>query len=290
MLDGSIWVESAVGAGSTFHFTARFGCRDSVIPQPSGELASLHDLSVLVVDDNASHRRILTEQLTAWGMRPTLVESGQAGLAALQQAAQAGVAFPIVLLDAHMPAMDGFMVAEHIKRHPTLTSATVMMLRSGSQPRDAARCRELGITSYLTKPIKQSELLRALCTALHPSSAASCDAAALLRPAPLRSPCPRHILLVEDNVINQRLTVWMLEKWGHSVVVASNGHEALAALASEAFALVLMDVQMSGQADHQIDPQRCPGDQYRCTRARADQGSLPARLSRLASGKNHSCR
>src|SRR5262249_13190631 len=145
----------------------------------------------------------------------------------------------------HMPAMDGFAVAAHIKQSLALAGATVMMLTSDSQPRDAARCRELGITSYLTKPINQSELLNAVCTALHRAPETAHAPVSLPRFSSVQSHNPLHILLVEDNAINQRLTVWMLEKWGHTVVVAGNGQEALAALARETFALVLMDVQMS---------------------------------------------
>ena len=120
-----------------------------------------------------------------------------------------------------------------------------MMLTSGSQPRDAARCREVGITSYLTKPVKQAELLNAMCTAIHAAAGDAPAPLALPQVAPVQSYNPLHILLVEDNAINQRLTRWMLEKWGHAVVIASTGREALAALARETFALVLMDVQMS---------------------------------------------
>ena len=245
MMGGNIWVESEVGKGSTFHFTARFGFQSSVTPHQSSSWASLQNLQILVADDNATNRRILEEQLTSWGMRPTIVDSGQAALAALYQAVAGHVPWPCVLLDAHMPAIDGFTVAEYIKQNPALAGATIIMLTSGGQPSDATRCRELGITSYHTKPLKQSELLQALCTALQIASGAARDTSVLLPPFLTQSQCPLHILVVEDNRINQRLTVWMLEKWGHSVVVASNGKEALAVLARETFALVFMDVQMA---------------------------------------------
>ena len=245
MMDGRLWVESVVGQGSTFHFTACFGVRADATAQPAPAWDSLHALPVLVVDDNATNRRILEEQLRSGGMRPTTVDGGPAALAALHQAMQEGRPFPLVLLDAHMPCMDGFSVAAQIKQSPTLTHATIMMLTSGGQSSDAARCRELGITSYLMKPIKQSELLNAIGTVLQTVSVAAHAAALLQLPARTQSQRPLHILLVEDNVVNQRLTVWMLQKWGHSVVIAGNGKAALAALARETFALVLMDVQMS---------------------------------------------
>jgi CheY-like chemotaxis protein len=199
----------------------------------------------LVVDDNATNRRILEEQLTSWGMRPTLVDGGPAALAALHQAMQQGEPFPLVLLDAHMPSMDGFSVAAQIKQSRALTHAIIMMLTSGGPASDAARCRELGIMSYLTKPIKQSELLNAICTVFHISWVTIHDTPQLASPSRTQSQRPLHILLVEDNVVNQRLTVRLLQKWGHSVVVVGSGTEALAAVSRETFALVLMDVQMS---------------------------------------------
>jgi CheY-like chemotaxis protein len=214
MMEGRIWVESAVGQGSTFHFTAHFGVRPDARAQPSPAWDRLHTLPVLVVDDNATNRRILEEQLTSWGMRPTMVDDGQAALAILRQAEQQGVPFPLVLLDAHMPSMDGFSVAAQIKQSLALTHATIMMLTSGGPASDVARCRELGITSYLTKPIKQSELLNAICTALQTSAVPVHDTP-LLPPSRTQSQCPLHILLVEDNVVNQRLMVRMLQKWGH---------------------------------------------------------------------------
>jgi CheY-like chemotaxis protein len=202
-------------------------------------------LPVLVVDDNATNRLILEELLTSWGMRPTMVDGGAAALAALHRAVQQGEPFPLILLDAHMPSMDGFNVTAQIKQNPALTHAIIMMLTSGGPASDAARCRELGITSYLTKPIKQGELLHAIGTALPISVVTVHDTPRLLPPSQMQSQRPLHILLVEDNVVNQRLTVRLLQRWGHSVVVVGNGKEAFAALARETFALVLMDVQMS---------------------------------------------
>ena len=205
MMAGTIWVESEVNSGSTFHFTACFGLRPEAIPSPLHPHESLSGLPVLVVDDNGTNRRILEEQVTNWGMSPTVVASGQEALTTLQQAVDNGRPFSLVLLDAHMPDMDGFTVAELIKENPALARATIMMLTSGNHPKGAARCRELGIAISLTKPIKQSDLLNAIVTALYGPSAP-------IR-APLRSPFSAltkspyvlRILLAEDNPVNQRL-------------------------------------------------------------------------------------
>lgn len=244
MMKGTLWVESQVNHGSTFHFTACFGLRVDDTPQLLTQRDSLSGLPVLVVDDNGTNRRILEEQLTSWGMNPTVVTSGQEALTTLQQATEKGRPFSLVLLDAHMPHMDGFTVAEFIKENPALAQATIMMLTSGGHPQDAARCRELGIAAYLTKPIKQSDLLNAIMNALYRTPAPTQASALSPLSALTKSPYALRILLVEDNPVNRRLTVLMLEKWGHSVVVATNGNEALAALTTEPFALVLMDVQM----------------------------------------------
>jgi len=242
LMGGRIWVESEVGIGSTFHFTARLG----LAPEPATRSAPaapvcLHNLPVLLVDDNATNRRILYEMLAAWRMRPTLADGGIAALVELKRAVALGQAFPLVLLDAQMPEMDGFALAERIKQDPELSGATIMMLSSADLPDGPVHCRSLGIVAYLTKPIKQSELLDAILLALG-AVAAQPAVATPLRPASAQRPC--HILLAEDNAVNQKLVARLLEKHGHSVVIADAGRAALAALEHEVFDLVLMDVQM----------------------------------------------
>ncbi len=245
MMQGRIWVESEVGKGSTFHFTARFGVAKATwTTPPSAELSQLEDLSVLVVDDNATNRRILEEMLTSWRMKPALADSAQAALLALERALESGKPFRLVLTDAHMPEMDGFTLAERIKHHPHLAGATIMMLTSGGQRGDAARCRELGVAAYLTKPIGQSELLDAILRVFAAAPQRMQSPVVVTRHSLREARQGLHILLAEDNPVNQRLATRLLEKRGYTVVVAGTGREALAALEKQTFDLALMDVQM----------------------------------------------
>ena len=244
-MGGRIWVESEPGKGSRFHFTAHFGLQKvparTVVPR---DPTTLRDMRVLVVDDNATNRQILLKMLTNWHTNPTAVESGARAITALREAQGLGSIFPLILLDAQMPEMDGFALAECIKRNPDWRAATIMMLSSAGQRGDARRCRELGVAAYLTKPVRQGELLDAILTALGTRPIKEAPPVLVTRHSLRENSNHLRILLVEDNAVNQVLAVRLLEKRGHTVVVAGNGKEALAALEKQSFDLVLMDVQM----------------------------------------------
>jgi len=246
LMRGKIWVESEPGKGSKFHFTAHFRLPTDPAKKttPSGT-SLLRNVAVLVVDDNAANRRILHKMLVSFEMRPIAVDGGVAALDALQRAADAGRPFPLVILDAHMPELDGFTMAEMIKENPGLAGATIMLTSAG-QRGDADRCREIGVAAYLTKPVHQSEVWEEILRVLGGHSE-KVEAPSLLTRHSLRQNRTRcRILLGEDNAVNREIVVRLLEKWGNTVVAMTNGREVLAALegTSEAFDLLLMDVQM----------------------------------------------
>jgi len=243
LMQGRMWIESEVGKGSTFHFIAVFLLRKDVPVLPSTELTSLCDLRVLIVDDNATNRLILTEMLDNWHMQPTAVDSGKAALSEIDRALQGRAPFQLALLDGMMPHMDGFMLAERIRHIPRLGEMPIIMLSSAGNAIGPQRCREVGINHCLIKPAKQSDLLDTIVNVLEIATADE------LGPQTTPSDRSEHvvslrILLAEDGLVNQKVAVSLLEQRGHTVSVANNGQEALDACTRESFDVVLMDVQM----------------------------------------------
>lgn len=245
LMNGKIWVESQVGDGSTFHFLAKFAVADDADIHAASSIypPMLAGLRVLIVDDNATNRRILSEILTNWKMQPVTVASVGDAIAELRKKAEQSNPYALVLTDAKMPDIDGFELARQIHENPVLCRAMVMMLTSADRPGDIKRCDALGVSAYLIKPIKQSELLEAILVSVGGQS----SLAGSLEKSPITARTtsrPRKVLLAEDSLINQKLAIGLLEKWGHSITVANNGHEAVRLSGQQDFDLVLMDVQM----------------------------------------------
>jgi two-component system, sensor histidine kinase and response regulator len=250
MMGGRVWVESELGAGSRFHFTVRLVTETSntAVKESLPAPVTLQGVKVLIVDDNGTNRLILHNMVERWGMDATSVSDGEQALSELSAAEKANHSYGLILTDMHMPKMDGFGLVGHLKDRLKFSTPTIMMLTSGGQRGDAARCEELGIAAYLIKPVRQAELREAVMRVLHAKQEHL--------PIPLMTRYSLrekggflrslHILLAEDNRVNQKIATRLLEKRGHHVVHAGNGEEALAALAQRSFDLVLMDVHMPG--------------------------------------------
>jgi CheY-like chemotaxis protein len=238
-MNGKIWVESAPGKGSTFQFIAQFGRTEQEHRQLSDLPNMMERLPVLVVDDNATNCRILEETLRRWKMRPQTAGSATSAMEALESASAANEPFALALLDGQMPEIDGFMLAKKIRLDSRFQRLKIVLLTSAAHPEQIKHARQLGVSGYLLKPVKQSELLSAIATAMGKPTFTT----------PLKKRRPKtkgglRVLLAEDNPVNQRLQSRLLEKLGHRVTVVENGRQAVAAAESDEFDLIVMDVQM----------------------------------------------
>jgi CheY-like chemotaxis protein/anti-sigma regulatory factor (Ser/Thr protein kinase) len=240
-MGGRIWIESAPGAGTTVFFTAVFNeapAQAESESQPS--LDDIKGITTLVIDDNDTNRRILVEMTRRWGMRSAGTASGTEGIAELLNAKGRGEPYQLILLDEAMPEMNGLEVIERIKANPLLSGVVIMMLSSCDQISTAARCRSLGVTTYLVKPIRSTELLASIRTGL----GILAEKPAVEQAAPTAVGRALRILVAEDNAINQKLAVALLRKMGHEATLAGNGREAIELWGSGSFDMILMDVQM----------------------------------------------
>jgi len=244
MMHGRIWVESRLAHGSTFHFEISLPINPAPLQLPASALpAHLAGVPVLVVDDNSTNRRILSTTLSLWGMQASLADSAPSALHLLDAAKSSSAPLPLLILDANMPDTDGFTLAAQLRQDSAFHDIRILMLTSAGNLGDAARCRELGIASYLIKPVRQEELLAALCKLVHASLLPAENSTSPL-PTDSGEKLSARILLAEDNRVNEALAVRLLEKRGFSVTVASDGLLAVQAWQSGDFDLILMDVQM----------------------------------------------
>ena len=242
MMGGRIWIDSDEGQGSTFHFTCELSVQKN--PKKNDDEQSLENIRVVAVDDNKTNRTILRAMLLEWGMSPTVVEDAQATLSVVSAVAEAGNPFPLLITDFHMPGMDGYDLIEEVRRIPGAESTPAIVLSSGFSHESTERGKRLSIVANLMKPTKPSELRRAICHALSPSSEPNLNEEHPAAEIESESNRQLRILIAEDNLINQKLACRIIEKMGHDATIADNGQEAVDLWREREFDIILMDVQM----------------------------------------------
>jgi PAS domain S-box-containing protein len=244
LMGGRIWLESRVGHGSVFHFTARFETVPEEAKPPRPALpASLRGLPVLVVGANAAHRRIIKEMLSGWGMKPVAASTADA-LRRIERAERANRPFPLLLVDAKMPSMDGLAFLPRVRARRRHRQAAIILLTSAVNAAETARAHKLGVAACITKPVKHSDLLNAIVSSLEPGLAPSLTVRR--RATKASAAAPLRILVAEDNPLNQKLIQLLLEKRGYRSTVARTGPTAVEAMLRNNFDLVLMDVELPG--------------------------------------------
>jgi|GEM_PF-3025944 len=245
LMDGHIWVESEVDKGSTFHFTARFGIQDICFSEDDNAGKEINiDIPVFIVDDNKINCIIMERLLASWGMHARIARNGSEALAVLQEAREKGDTYRIILIDASMPEMDGFELAGQIRETYNLKNTCIMMLSSSEVPGDVKRCRDLGVSSFLRKPVDRSKLWKAVNEALKTEYHHITPEKKTIQHLPGINTGPLQILLAEDNLVNQKVASMLLGKLGHNVTIASNGIEAFEAFKQNRYDLILMDLLM----------------------------------------------
>jgi len=243
LMGGTISVESSEGSGSTFEFTVTLAVADAPAITTQVPNGCLDGTRVLVVDDNATNRLILTEILQTWGMRTTCAPGVKDGLEALLSSARTSDEISIVISDVNMPDRDGFDLAREIRGNEQLADTRIVLLTSGDRIEDIQRCEELRIESHIFKPVKQSELFNILMRELGTPRTTDHDHTDVVS-TELQGVAALKILLAEDSLANQTLAVGVLENWGHTVTVVDNGRKAVEVSSNDEFDLILMDIQM----------------------------------------------